>query len=184
MEVVEFKIPGLVLLKPKVFRDDRGYFLEAYNQRIYHQLGIKCDFVQNNQSYSTRGVLRGLHYQVNRPQAKLVQVVQGSVWDVAVDIRPNSPTFGQWEAVHLDAAEPSLFFIPEGCAHGFQVLSDAALFAYQCSDFYSPPDDRGLLWSDPALNIPWPIAPPILSPKDTVHPRLEHLDPNERRTRD
>ena len=176
MEFVTYDIEGLVLIKPKLFRDERGFFMEAYHQRKFAEAGINCIFVQDNHSQSVIHTLRGLHFQVNRVQAKLVRVVEGSIWDVAVDIRPDSPTFGQWRAEVLSSENHHQFFVPNGFAHGFQVLSPTAQVLYKCSDFYSPPDDRGLLWSDPELAIDWPNRDhPLLSQKDQKHPRLKDL---------
>lgn len=182
MELTTLSISGLLLIRPKVFSDARGLFFEAFQAERYHQEAGLSGFVQDNISVSSRGSLRGLHYQVNRPQGKLVQVLQGKVWDVAVDIRQGSPTFGQWEGIELDSEHPSQFYIPPGFAHGFQVLSDQAIFHYKCTDIYSAPDDRGVLWCDEQLAIPWPLPDPVLSPKDQRHPRLRELNDNERRT--
>jgi dTDP-4-dehydrorhamnose 3,5-epimerase len=180
--VETFAIEGLFLFSPKVFADERGHFLECFNQKRLEALGIAFDAKQCNQSFSRRGVLRGLHYQVKRPQAKLVQVLQGEVYDVAVDIRPGSPSFGRWQGVRLVASQPQLFLLPAGFAHGFQVLSETALFQYFCSDFYSPADERGIAWNDPQLAIPWPLAEPVVSSKDAILPLLKDLPSHERRT--
>ena len=164
------------MIMPKVFGDHRGFFLETYHTRRYKEAGIACDFVQDNHSQSVKGTLRGLHYQVNRVQAKLVSCIMGEVWDVAVDIRPESPTYGQWVGVVLSEENHHQLFVPEGFAHGFQVLSDGAQILYKCSDFYSPPDERGILWSDPDLAIDWPDkGTPVLSEKDAVNPRFRDL---------
>ncbi len=179
LAIKSFQIDGIKLVTPRVFSDDRGYFFESFNQRQYNDLGIEGDWVQDNQSFSTKGTLRGLHYQVDQPQAKLVRVVEGRVLDVAVDIRPGSPTYGKWQSVELDAQQHQLFYVPAGFAHGFQVLSERAVFLYKCSNFYAPNCERGILWNDPALAIDWPLKNPQLSPKDLALPLLAQLDPDE-----
>ncbi|MCS6905793.1 MAG: dTDP-4-dehydrorhamnose 3,5-epimerase [Bacteroidia bacterium] len=174
MDVSYPSLSGLVVIKPAVFRDSRGYFLEAFNQKAYKEIGIQCAFVQDNLSYSTYGVLRGLHFQAPPyGQAKLVSVLQGKVLDVAVDIRKNSPTYGKYFSIFLDASEPTYFFIPEGFAHGFVVLSPTCLFHYKCSNYYHKPSEGGLLWNDPDLAIDWPITEPILSEKDQLYPSFK-----------
>lgn len=181
MRPVETAIPGLVVVEPKVFGDARGFFMESYNRRALAELGLDRDWVQDNHSRSRRHVLRGLHYQLGRPQAKLVRVTAGTVWDVAVDIRRGSATFGRWEAVELSAANYRMLFVPEGFAHGFLVLSDSADFQYKCSDFYAPEEERGLRWDDPGLDIPWPLngTRPIVSERDAHWPVLAAADPSE-----
>ncbi|MFH0879704.1 MAG: dTDP-4-dehydrorhamnose 3,5-epimerase [Lentisphaerota bacterium] len=174
------KIPDVLLITPQVFGDARGFFMETYQENAFRDMGIRRNFVQDNFSHSCRGTLRGLHYQLPHAQAKLVSVIKGEVLDVAVDIRRGSPTFGQWVAQELSDKNRYMMFIPEGFAHGFCVLSEEADFMYKCTDFYSPKDDHGVLWSDPALAIPWPAKDAILSPKDLKHPVLssvpaEHL---------
>jgi dTDP-4-dehydrorhamnose 3,5-epimerase len=169
---VETELPGLLLLEPKVHGDRRGFFYEAWNRDTFRALGIDRPWVQDNLSRSARGVLRGLHYQVRRPQAKLVTVLSGEVFDVAVDLRRSSPTFGRWFAERLDGESRKLLYIPEGFAHGFQVLSEAADFFYKVTDFWSPENERGVAWNDPALAIPWPLAAPSLSPRDAELPPL------------
>lgn len=172
-------IEGLKVITPKVFGDTRGYFMETYNYEDYRRAGIGETFVQDNQSASKKGVLRGLHFQKKYPQAKLVRVLRGEVFDVAVDIRKDSPTYGQWYGVILSEENHKQFFIPAGFAHGFVVLSDYAEFAYKCTDFYHPEDEGGLLYSDPRIGIEWPIPEgmePILSEKDTRWPGLEALE--------
>ena len=149
-------IEGLYIIEPTVHGDSRGYFMEAYNLRDMQEAGLNMTFVQENQSMSTKGVLRGLHYQKEHPQGKLVRVIQGRVFDVAVDLRPGSKTYGQWYGVELTAENKKQFYIPEGFAHGFLVLSDTAEFCYKCTDFYRPGDEGGLAWNDPAVNIQWP----------------------------
>lgn len=155
---IETGIEGLVVITPKVFPDERGYFMESYNEKDFEEtLGINIKFVQDNQSGSIKGVLRGLHFQKEFPQSKLVRVINGSVYDVAVDLREDSPTYGKYYGVILSAKNKKQFFIPKGFAHGFLVLSDVAEFAYKCDDFYHPNDEGGLLWNDPAIGIEWPL---------------------------
>ncbi len=181
---IETSIEGVVIVDVKSYGDDRGYFMETYKRPDFVAGGIVCDFVQDNQSFSTRGVLRGLHYQIEHPQSKLVRVIEGSVFDVAVDLRPSSPTYGKWEGVILSAENRRQFFIPRGFAHGFLVLSDTATFCYKCDDVYHPNDEGGLMWNDPAIGIEWPAlegdaafdsAQVLLSEKDTKHPSLSSL---------
>lgn len=150
-------IEGLFVIEPAVFHDSRGYFMETYNQNDFKEAGLDMVFVQDNQSMSTKGVLRGLHFQKQFPQGKLVRVVRGKVFDVAVDLRSASETYGKWFGVELSAENKKQFYIPEGFAHGFLVLSDEAEFAYKCTDFYHPGDEGGILWSDPSIGIDWPI---------------------------
>ena len=176
MNVFETKLKGCVILEPKVFGDERGFFLETFQaERYAAQAGITLPFVQDNHSFSPRGVLRGLHFQRNKPQGKLVRVVRGKVYDVAVDIREGSPTFGQWEAVTLSEENKIQFWVPPGFAHGFVVLSDTADFEYKCTDYYDASDEASILWSDPDLNIAWPIDNPILSDKDANAGKLADL---------
>ena len=165
-------LDGLILLEPRVHSDPRGSFFESYHQRDFAQLGITCAFVQDNHSASQRGTLRGLHYQVVRPQDKLCRVVVGEVLDVAVDLRAGSPTFGRWASFVLSAENHRQLFIPGGFAHGFLTLSERAEFLYKCSDFYSQQDERGIVWNDPTLAIDWRIKEPLLSAKDRVLPQL------------
>ena len=150
------EIPGVVVIEPQVFGDDRGYFMETYQKDQFAAAGIDKEFVQDNQSRSTRGVLRGLHFQKNHTQGKLVRVTKGDVYDVAVDCRPHSATFGKWVGVTLSEENKKMFYIPEGFAHGFLVLSDVAEFCYKCTDFYHPGDEGGLAWNDPEIGIEWP----------------------------
>lgn len=168
------EISGLYEIQPKVFGDSRGYFFEVYSERDFFEAGLTMKFVQDNQSSSTRGVLRGLHFQTQHPQGKLVRAVSGRVYDVAVDLRKDSPSFGKYYGVVLDSEKQNQFYIPEGFAHGFYVLSDSAVFAYKCTDFYDPKGEGGLMWNDPAIGIDWKsVAPeiePILSEKDCKHP--------------
>ncbi|MFO1417394.1 MAG: dTDP-4-dehydrorhamnose 3,5-epimerase [Methylotetracoccus sp.] len=166
MILQETEIPGVVLLTPKVFGDPRGFFFETWNRRRFAELGLDLQFVQDNISFSGRGILRGLHFQNPSPQGKLVQVLQGEVYDVAVDIRRGSPTFGRWFGVRLSAENHQQMYIPPGLAHGFCVTSETALFAYKCTDFYNPGGEFSLRWNDPELGIEWPIDEPILSGKD------------------
>jgi dTDP-4-dehydrorhamnose 3,5-epimerase len=168
MKVVQTNISDVVIIEPKVFGDNRGFFLETYNQTRYENLlGIQLSFVQDNHSRSSRGVLRGLHFQIENPQGKLVRVVKGEVFDVAVDIRKNSPTYGQWASVILSEDNKKQFWIPPGLAHGFLVLSDVADFEYKCTSYYDPESEDCLIWNDPSVNIKWPkIDSIILSDKD------------------
>ncbi len=167
MNVINTKLKDCVIIKPKVFSDERGFFLETYQEDRYKSLaGINFPFVQDNYSHSLKGVLRGLHFQKNKPQGKLVRVVKGKVYDVAVDIRKGSPTFGNWESIILSEENQFQFWIPPGFAHGFVALSKTVDFEYKCTDYYDPSDERSLLWNDPDLNIPWPIENPKLSDKD------------------
>lgn len=179
MNIIKTPMKGLLIIEPQVFQDARGYFVETYNEQRYHEAGIDAQFVQDNQSCSSYGVVRGLHFQ--RPpytQAKLVSCVVGCVLDVAVDLRKDSSTYGQWYSVELSADNHRQFFLPRGFAHGFSVLSDIAVFAYKCDNLYHPEADGGLLLSDPALNIDWqvPTDQRILSDKDKKHPLLKDLD--------
>ena len=176
MKVINTKLKDCVIIEPKVFGDDRGFFLEIFQaERYSHLAGINLPFVQDNYSRSSRGVLRGLHFQKTKPQGKLVRVVRGEVYDVALDIRKGSPTFGQWEGVILSEENKRQFWVPPGFAHGFLVLSDTADFEYKCTDYYDPTDEGSVLWNDPDLDIPWPIVTPILSNKDASADRLVDL---------
>lgn len=168
MKVIETKIPDVLIIEPKVYGDDRGFFFESYNEEVfYQQTGIRKCFVQDNHSRSTKGVLRGLHYQTKQPQGKLVRVVSGEVFDVAVDIRKNSSTFGQWVGEIISEENKRQMWIPEGFAHGFIVLSDRADFLYKTTDYYAPEHERCIIWNDPDLNIDWPFdGEPTLSSKD------------------
>lgn len=175
----EFKkcpIEGLYEIQPKVFGDKRGYFFEVYSEKDFTAAGLDMVFVQDNQSASTAGVLRGLHFQTLHPQGKLVRAVEGKVYDVAVDLRKGSATFGKYYGVVLDSEKQNQFYIPKGFAHGFYVLSEHAVFAYKCTDFYHPEDDAGLMWNDPQIGVDWTsVAPglkPLLSEKDTNHPQF------------
>ena len=169
MKAQATQIPGALIVEPVVFGDDRGFFLESFNEREMHSIGIDAHFVQDNHSRSQRNVLRGLHYQISQPQGKLVRVVSGAVFDVAVDIRRNSPTFGRWVGVELSAENKRMFWMPPGMAHGFVVLSDFADFLYKATDYYAPEFERTILWNDPDLGIAWPLAgEPVLSAKDAA----------------
>lgn len=172
MRVIETTLPGVLIVEPDVFADSRGFFFESYSQRRYAEHGITDAFVQDNHSLSVRGTLRGLHYQAKPGQAKLVRVARGSVFDVAVDIRWGSPTFGRWVGVELSAENKRQLYIPVGFAHGFCVTSEVAEFLYKCSSYYAPDLERGIAWDDPALAIAWPAEEPILSDRDRRHPRL------------
>lgn len=179
MEVIETDLPGVVLVKPAVFDDERGYFMETYHSRRYAENGLPSSFVQHNLSFSKRGVLRGLHYQLGRPQGKLVTVVQGEVFDVAVDIRKNSPTYGRWTGVTLSAENFRQVYIPEGFAHGFCATGETAVVVYLCTDFYAPVEERGIRWDDPMLGISWPIREPMLNGKDAAYPFLSDALPSD-----
>jgi dTDP-4-dehydrorhamnose 3,5-epimerase len=178
MERIETALPGVLILEPRVYQDERGFFFESYHQAQFAALGIPVPFVQDNHSRSVRSTLRGLHYQIRRPQAKLCRVVQGEILDVAVDLRVGSPHFGRWVAVQLSAENKRQLFIPEGFAHGFRVLSETAEVLYKCSDFYLPEAERGIAWDDPQLAIDWGGEGEwILSPKDRRNPPLASVDP-------
>ncbi len=181
--VEALSIAGLIHLKPTVYADGRGYFFESYNERDFLAAGIDARFVQDNESRSRRGVLRGLHFQWKHPQGKLVRVIEGEVFDVAVDLRAGSPTFGRWEGVVLSGTAHNQLYVPPGFAHGFLVLSEVATFAYKCTDFYHPEDEGGIRWDDPALGIAWPLSAlgdgvaPLVSAKDAALPAF---DPGKR----
>lgn len=168
------EIEGVYIIEPKVFGDNRGYFMETYNEQEFKNNGLDYNFVQDNQSKSKKGVLRGLHFQKIHPQAKLVRVLEGEVFDVAVDLRKGSKTYGKWVGVILSEENKKQFMIPRGFAHGFVVLSETAVFAYKCDDFYHPEDEGGIMWNDPDINIEWPYKGELLlSEKDKVHPLLK-----------
>ncbi|WP_375057345.1 dTDP-4-dehydrorhamnose 3,5-epimerase [Zobellella sp. DQSA1] len=175
MKIIETVLPGVLIIEPKVFGDHRGFFVETFQEERYREAGISLPFVQDNHSRSQRGVLRGLHFQRTRPQGKLVRVSRGAVYDVAVDIDPNSPTCGQYVGVELNEENHRQLWVPPGYAHGFCVLSDVADFQYKCTDYYFPDDEGGLLWNDPSVAIGWPIAQPLLSAKDQQNPTLTQL---------
>ena len=181
MEVIQTPIAGLLILKPRVFEDARGFFFESYNRNTYKDLGIEQDFCQDNQSKSSYGVIRGLHYQLHpQSQSKLVSAVLGTVWDVAVDLRKDSPTFGQWYGVELSAENKLQFLIPQGFAHGFSVISETALFSYKCDNFYNQQLERGIKYNDPMLNIDWkvPVGKSIVSEKDQLYPGFNDAEMN------
>lgn len=178
MRLVETALPEVVVLEPRVHEDERGFFMESYNERTLAALGIRHRFVQDNHSRSRRGVLRGLHFQLHRPQAKLVRATRGRVFDVAVDIRVGSPRFGRWAGAELSEDNRRMLFAPEGFAHGFLVVSEIAEFQYKCSDFYDPEDEAGVAWNDPAVGIEWPLddLEPILSERDRRWATLGSID--------
>ena len=175
MKVEKTKLDGVFIITPETFEDERGFFLESYNKDRYAKAGLNYDFVQDNHSHSSKGVLRGLHYQRTKPQGKLVRVAKGKVFDVAVDMRQTSSTFGQWESVILSEKNKIQFWVPPGFAHGFLVLSDTADFEYKCTDYYNPDDEGSILWNDPNLGIQWPIDDPKLSKKDACAPKITDL---------
>lgn len=179
MKTVDTDIEGLLVIEPDVYPDKRGFFTETFQAQRYAEAGIQCEFVQDNLSFSTKGTLRGLHFQINRAQAKLVYVISGEIFDVAVDLRPDSPTYKQWAGITLSQENRRQLFIPEGFAHGFCVVSETAYFAYKCSDYYTPEDEGGVLWSDPEIGIRWPIDTPIISPRDLGLPTLNALTPDK-----
>ena len=167
--------PDVIMIEPDVYSDPRGHFLETFHAEKHRELGINGTFVQDNLSYSNKGVLRGLHYQIDHPQAKLVTVIEGEIFDVAVDIRRGSPTFGKWVGETLSSERYNQLYIPEGFAHGFLVLSETAYVLYKCTDLYNPASERGLIWSDPVVGISWGIENPVLSEKDQVFPTLDTI---------
>ncbi|MCL5982719.1 MAG: dTDP-4-dehydrorhamnose 3,5-epimerase [Firmicutes bacterium] len=177
MKVIETKLPGVLIVEPTVFGDARGFFMETWNQKRYAAVGLPASFVQDNLSLSQQGTLRGLHFQHPNAQGKLVFVLQGEVFDVAVDIRIGSPNIGQWVGVTLSAGNRRQLYIPAGFAHGFCVTSETALFAYKCTDFYNPEAEGGIIWNDPDIGIAWPIDTPLLSEKDRNYPKLQELPP-------
>lgn len=178
MKILETGLGGVKLIEPRVFGDERGFFLESWNARSFAEAGIDAEFVQDNHSRSSAGVLRGLHYQLVRPQGKLVRVASGRAFDVAVDIRRSSPSFGRWVGFELSAANKRMLWVPPGFAHGFLALEDGTDFLYKCTDFYAPEHDRSILWSDPEIGIEWPLAgaAPSLSAKDAAAPLLAEAE--------
>lgn len=177
MNVIETALPGVKLIEPRVFEDARGFLLESWNRQTFAALGLAADFVQDNHSRSSRGVLRGLHYQVREPQGKLVRAVGGAVFDVVVDLRRSSPAFGQWTGTELSAENRRMLWIPPGCAHGFLVLSETADVLYKATAHYAPQWDRGIRWDDSAIGVRWPLAgPPVLSDKDRTWPALRDAE--------
>jgi len=179
MKVTTCDLQGLLIIEPDVFGDNRGYFMESWNRQRYRDAGLDFDFVQDNFSLSHRGTLRGLHFQNPLAQGKLVSVLQGEVFDVGVDIRRSSPTFGRWFGMTLSAENKRQFFLPPGFAHGFLVLSEMALFHYKCTDYYSPKDEQGFRWDDPDVGIKWPVENPILSKRDAAAPCLSAVPPEK-----
>lgn len=177
MKVSPTAVPGVLLIEPKVFGDARGYFFESYAKARYAEAGIPLEFVQDNLSRSTQGVLRGLHLQHPHGQGKLVQVLEGEVYDVAVDVRRGSPHFGRWVGARLSGENHHQLYVPPGFAHGFCVLTPTATFSYKCTDVYSKADELGVRWDDPELGIDWPVRDPVLSEKDAAYPRLAEIDP-------
>jgi dTDP-4-dehydrorhamnose 3,5-epimerase len=179
MQFVKAAIADVVLIEPRVFGDERGFFMETWRESGFAEAGINAHFVQDNHSRSTQGTLRGLHFQIKQPQGKLVRITQGEVFDVAVDIRTGSPTFGRWVGEILSAENKRMLWVPPGFAHGFYVLSDTAEFSYKCTDYYAPEYERSLLWNDPAVGIEWPLlngAQPLLSAKDAAGLPLSQID--------
>jgi dTDP-4-dehydrorhamnose 3,5-epimerase len=175
MNILTASIEGLLIIEPKTFKDKRGFFMETYNRRKYMAAGITATFVQDNLSYSLKNTIRGLHFQIRNSQAKLVQALSGEIFDVAVDLRPGSATFGKWAGSRLSDKNGRQMYIPNGFAHGFCVLSEFALFYYKCSDFYAPDDEGGIIWSDQDIGIEWPVEHPIISEKDNQYPNLSSL---------
>ena len=178
LKFTEKSLLGVILIEPHVHEDERGFFLETYHYKKYSETGIDHPFVQDNHSHSKQGTIRGLHYQLHHPQGKIVYVVSGEIFDVAVDIRRGSPTFGQWAGTILSETNKHQIYIPEGFAHGYCVLSSTTDVLYKCTDLYNPEDERGILWSDPTLDITWPVEHPTLSEKDTKNPKLKEIPEN------
>jgi dTDP-4-dehydrorhamnose 3,5-epimerase len=176
MKVTDAGLPGILILEPKFIGDERGFFMETWQRERYAGCGLPAEFVQDNVSFSRKGVLRGLHFQNPFRQGKLLFVLRGEVFDVAVDVRLGSPTFGKWFGMTLSSAERRQLYIPPGFAHGFCVISDEALFAYKCTERYDASSEQGILWSDPDIGIAWPCANPTLSERDKLHPRLSEID--------
>ena len=182
MNVIETSLPGVLIIEPKVFGDERGFFMETWNAKTFAEKGLDLIFVQDNQSRSEKHSLRGLHYQIKQPQGKLVRVTAGRAFDVAVDLRRSSPTFGKWAGVELSAENKRMLWVPPGFAHGFLALEDGTDFLYKCTDFYAPEHERALLWNDPEIGIIWPLpthAAPILSAKDSAGSRLAEAETYE-----
>jgi dTDP-4-dehydrorhamnose 3,5-epimerase len=177
MKILSTSFPDVFIIEPAFVKDQRGFFMEIYQQRRYIEAGIESIFVQDNLSRSVQGTLRGLHYQVKHAQAKLIQVIEGAIFDVTLDIRRGSPYFGQWTSVHLSDENRLQLFLPEGFAHGYCVLSESAQVVYKCTDYYAAEDEGGVLWSDPTLDIAWPISEPLLSEKDSQLPCLADIPP-------
>jgi len=179
MKVIETTLPGVMLIKPDINADARGFLLESYQKHRYEEIGITNNFVQDNHSHSIKGVLRGMHYQLKNPQGKLISVIKGEVFDVAVDIRYGSPNYGQWYGVNLSDENHYQVYIPEGFAHGFCVLSESTDIVYKCTDYYSPEDERAVIWNDPDIAIDWPINSIELSKKDSYAPKLADVPPDQ-----
>jgi dTDP-4-dehydrorhamnose 3,5-epimerase len=175
MRILETALPGVVIVEPRVHGDARGFFVETYRADRYGAAGLPVTFVQDNHSRSVRNALRGLHWQWRRPQGKLIRVIEGAIYDVAVDLHPDSPTFGHWVGVELTASSFRQMYVPPHMAHGFCVLSEAAQVEYKCTDYYDPEDEGGLIWDDPDVGIAWPVKAPLLSAKDAHHPRFVEL---------
>lgn len=175
IEIQSTLLKEVLIIQPKVFADHRGFFFESYNEKNFQEAGIDVTFVQDNHSRSTRHTLRGLHYQINPGQGKIVRTIAGEIFDVAVDIRWNSPTFGKWVGVTLSAENKKQLFVPVGFAHGFCVVSDYAEVIYKCTDYYSPKDERGIMWNDPQIGIQWPTSEPLLSDRDQKHTLLHEI---------
>lgn len=175
MNITKTKFPGVIIIEPKVFRDSRGFFKESFQNNTYKDIGIDYKFVQDNHSHSIKGTLRGLHFQKKKPQGKLVSCIKGAVYDVIVDINPNSKTFGEYLGIKLTENNHKQIWIPPGYAHGFCVLSETADFIYKCTNYYDPNDEAGLIWNDPDIGIDWPIDQPIISEKDKIFPTLTKL---------
>jgi dTDP-4-dehydrorhamnose 3,5-epimerase len=175
LKFTPLSLPGVVLVEPKVFHDERGFFLETFHEKKYREGGIPESFVQDNQSLSVRGTLRGLHSQRKQPQGKLVRAIEGEIFDVAVDVRRGSPTFAKWVGVRLSAENFQQLYVPQGFVHGFCVLSEVAQVEYKCTDFYAPNDEQSVIWNDPQIGIEWPITDPVISPKDRAAPRLAEI---------
>lgn len=176
MLFIETKLPGVIIVEPKIFGDNRGFFFESFNHKVMAAAGIDHQWVQDNHSRSSLGTVRGLHYQVNPGQDKLVRVIRGEVYDVVVDMRRASETFGQWAGFTLSEENRRMLYVPKGFAHGFCVTSEVAEFVYKCSEYWSPADERGVAWDDPTLGINWPVEKPILSERDTTHPRFSDAE--------
>lgn len=179
MKVSETKLPGVLVIEPDVYGDARGYFLETWSAKRYAEAGLPQTYVQDNMSFSTKGILRGLHLQHPKGQGKLVHVIAGEVFDVAVDVRVGSPTFGHWDGVLLSSDNRKQIYIPPGFAHGFCVTGESALFAYKCTELYHRETELGVIWNDPDIGIDWPIAEPVLSGKDAAFPKLSEIDPSK-----
>jgi dTDP-4-dehydrorhamnose 3,5-epimerase len=175
MKFLPAGLPGVLVIEPDVHKDQRGFFLESYHAQKYRDGGILLPFVQDNHSFSIRGTIRGLHAQQRRPQGKLLRVIDGEIFDVAVDIRRGSPAFGRWVGIHLSSENFRQCYVPPGFAHGFAVLSSSAQLEYKCTDYYDPTDEIGVIWNDPEIGIAWPVESPILSPKDLGAPRLRQV---------